>query len=107
MQPPQSYSVGEHRSSGQLTGKPTGARPDNRGCWCAICRGHPDQPKPPPPGVRPIVFHPQRASVHGRQWNSLDSNGNIQAIGRILPSTLSAFTGCATWEPLQHDLKCN
>ncbi|MGH0158814.1 UNVERIFIED_CONTAM: hypothetical protein FKN15_038789 [Acipenser sinensis] len=30
MQPPQSYSVGGQRSSGQLTGKPAGARPDYR-----------------------------------------------------------------------------
>ncbi|MGH0154149.1 UNVERIFIED_CONTAM: hypothetical protein FKN15_060954 [Acipenser sinensis] len=35
MQPPKSYSVGGQRSSGQLTGKPTGARPDYRGRWCA------------------------------------------------------------------------
>ncbi|MGH0163225.1 UNVERIFIED_CONTAM: hypothetical protein FKN15_057713 [Acipenser sinensis] len=31
----QSYSVGGQRSPGQLTGKPTGARPDHRGHWCA------------------------------------------------------------------------
>ncbi|MGH0139835.1 UNVERIFIED_CONTAM: hypothetical protein FKN15_009956 [Acipenser sinensis] len=36
MQPPPSYSVGGQRSSGQLTGKPTGARPDYRGRWCAV-----------------------------------------------------------------------
>ncbi|MGH0148708.1 UNVERIFIED_CONTAM: hypothetical protein FKN15_043469 [Acipenser sinensis] len=35
MQPPQSYSIGGQRSSGQLTGKPAGARPDYRGRWCA------------------------------------------------------------------------
>ncbi|MGH0154623.1 UNVERIFIED_CONTAM: hypothetical protein FKN15_037817 [Acipenser sinensis] len=35
MQPTQSYSVGGQRSSGQLTGKPAGARPDLRGRWCA------------------------------------------------------------------------
>ncbi|MGH0189258.1 UNVERIFIED_CONTAM: hypothetical protein FKN15_034183 [Acipenser sinensis] len=35
VQPPQSYSVGGQRSSGQLTGKPAGARPDYRGRWCA------------------------------------------------------------------------
>ncbi|MGH0127205.1 UNVERIFIED_CONTAM: hypothetical protein FKN15_051322 [Acipenser sinensis] len=33
VQPPQSYSVGGQRSSGQLTGKPAGARPDYRGRW--------------------------------------------------------------------------
>ncbi|MGH0129404.1 UNVERIFIED_CONTAM: hypothetical protein FKN15_061809 [Acipenser sinensis] len=31
-----SYSVGGQRSSGQLTGKPEGARPDYRGRWCAV-----------------------------------------------------------------------
>ncbi|MGH0144240.1 UNVERIFIED_CONTAM: hypothetical protein FKN15_002362 [Acipenser sinensis] len=35
VQPPQSYSGGQ-RSSGQLTGKPAGARPDYRGRWCAL-----------------------------------------------------------------------
>ncbi|MGH0133836.1 UNVERIFIED_CONTAM: hypothetical protein FKN15_053830 [Acipenser sinensis] len=34
VQPPQSYSVGGQRSSGQLTGKPAGTRPDYRGHWC-------------------------------------------------------------------------
>ncbi|MGH0170109.1 UNVERIFIED_CONTAM: hypothetical protein FKN15_058526 [Acipenser sinensis] len=42
MQPPQSYSVGGQRSSGQLTGKPAGALPDYRGRWCAVSRGHPE-----------------------------------------------------------------
>ncbi|MGH0144638.1 UNVERIFIED_CONTAM: hypothetical protein FKN15_003719 [Acipenser sinensis] len=31
VQPPQSYSIGGQRSSGQLTGKPAGARPDHQG----------------------------------------------------------------------------
>ncbi|MGH0180202.1 UNVERIFIED_CONTAM: hypothetical protein FKN15_003596 [Acipenser sinensis] len=39
MQPPKSYSVGGQRSSGQLTGKPAGARPDYRGRWCAVGGG--------------------------------------------------------------------
>ncbi|MGH0119132.1 UNVERIFIED_CONTAM: hypothetical protein FKN15_052961 [Acipenser sinensis] len=40
VQPPQSYSVGGQRSSGQLTGKPAGTRPDYRGRWCeAFDRG--------------------------------------------------------------------
>ncbi|MGH0144382.1 UNVERIFIED_CONTAM: hypothetical protein FKN15_051873 [Acipenser sinensis] len=41
MQPPKSYSVRGERSSGQLTGKPTGAQPDYKGCWCAVSREHP------------------------------------------------------------------
>ncbi|MGH0183257.1 UNVERIFIED_CONTAM: hypothetical protein FKN15_011525 [Acipenser sinensis] len=35
VQPPQSYSVGGQRSSGQLTGKPADSLPDHRGRWCA------------------------------------------------------------------------
>ncbi|MGH0140832.1 UNVERIFIED_CONTAM: hypothetical protein FKN15_040211 [Acipenser sinensis] len=40
MQPPQSYSVKGQRSSGQLTGKLAGARPDYRVRWCAVSQGH-------------------------------------------------------------------
>ncbi|MGH0130835.1 UNVERIFIED_CONTAM: hypothetical protein FKN15_033852 [Acipenser sinensis] len=43
VQPPQSYSVGGQRSSGQRTGKPAGARPDYRGRWV---RGEPRTPWP-------------------------------------------------------------
>ncbi|MGH0147640.1 UNVERIFIED_CONTAM: hypothetical protein FKN15_011756 [Acipenser sinensis] len=35
VQPPQSYSIGGQRSSGQLKGKPAGTRPDYRGRWCS------------------------------------------------------------------------
>ncbi|MGH0128860.1 UNVERIFIED_CONTAM: hypothetical protein FKN15_036223 [Acipenser sinensis] len=52
MQQPQSYSVGGQRNSGQLTGKPAGARPDYRGRWCAVNRGHPGRPNPPSPRRR-------------------------------------------------------
>ncbi|MGH0174738.1 UNVERIFIED_CONTAM: hypothetical protein FKN15_068992 [Acipenser sinensis] len=45
VQPPQSYSVGGQRSSGQLTGKPAGAQPGYRGRWCAVSRGHPGRPR--------------------------------------------------------------
>ncbi|MGH0139541.1 UNVERIFIED_CONTAM: hypothetical protein FKN15_005459 [Acipenser sinensis] len=75
--PPQSYSVGGQRSSGQLTGKPAGARPDYRGRCCAVSRGHPGRTNPhslPPDDARPIERHPLGAPVHGRLWNSLDSN---------------------------------
>ncbi|MGH0147458.1 UNVERIFIED_CONTAM: hypothetical protein FKN15_049572 [Acipenser sinensis] len=37
-QPPQSYSVGGQRSSGQLTGKPAGTWPDHRGRCCAVSK---------------------------------------------------------------------
>ncbi|MGH0175097.1 UNVERIFIED_CONTAM: hypothetical protein FKN15_069642 [Acipenser sinensis] len=46
VQLPQSYNVGGQRSSGQFTGKPTGAQPDYRGRWCALSRGHPGRPNP-------------------------------------------------------------
>ncbi|MGH0168156.1 UNVERIFIED_CONTAM: hypothetical protein FKN15_053858 [Acipenser sinensis] len=36
VQLPQSYSIGGQRSSGQLTGKPAGTRPDYKGRWCAV-----------------------------------------------------------------------
>ncbi|MGH0182092.1 UNVERIFIED_CONTAM: hypothetical protein FKN15_008350 [Acipenser sinensis] len=49
MQPPKSYSVGGQRSSRAATGKPAGARPDYRGRWCAVSRGHSDRPNPPSP----------------------------------------------------------
>ncbi|MGH0147269.1 UNVERIFIED_CONTAM: hypothetical protein FKN15_047243 [Acipenser sinensis] len=48
----QSYSVGGQRSPRQLTGKPIGARPDHRGRWCTVSRGHPGRPSPPSPGQR-------------------------------------------------------
>ncbi|MGH0154555.1 UNVERIFIED_CONTAM: hypothetical protein FKN15_027403 [Acipenser sinensis] len=41
VQPPRIYSVGGQRSSGQLTGKPAGARPDYRGRWCAVVMAAP------------------------------------------------------------------
>ncbi|MGH0125269.1 UNVERIFIED_CONTAM: hypothetical protein FKN15_034727 [Acipenser sinensis] len=45
----QSYSVGGQRSSGQLTGKLSGARPDYRDRWCVVSREHPGRPRPPSP----------------------------------------------------------
>ncbi|MGH0146157.1 UNVERIFIED_CONTAM: hypothetical protein FKN15_055314 [Acipenser sinensis] len=39
MKPPQSYSVGGQRNSGQPTGRPAGTQPDYRGRWCAVSRG--------------------------------------------------------------------
>ncbi|XP_058877999.1 syndetin isoform X4 [Acipenser ruthenus] len=34
----------------RVTGKPAGARPVYRGCWCAVSGRHPGRPKPSPPG---------------------------------------------------------
>ncbi|MGH0167254.1 UNVERIFIED_CONTAM: hypothetical protein FKN15_071905 [Acipenser sinensis] len=64
VQPPQSYSVGGQRSSGQLTGKPADARPGYRGRWCTVSRGHPGRPNPPSPpdDARPIGRRPPGSS---------------------------------------------
>ncbi|MGH0143089.1 UNVERIFIED_CONTAM: hypothetical protein FKN15_077717 [Acipenser sinensis] len=89
VQPPQSYSVGGQRSSGQLTGKPAGARPDYRGRWCAVSRGHPGRPNPP---------SPRRAlgQLSAAPWELLSTvgcgivwtrTGDVQAIECILHSS--------------------
>ncbi|MGH0135300.1 UNVERIFIED_CONTAM: hypothetical protein FKN15_059027 [Acipenser sinensis] len=88
VQPPQSYSVGEQCSSGQVTGKPAGARPDYGGRWCAVSRGHRGRPNPPSPwttlgqlGAAPWEL-PSTVGC-GIAWTR---TGGIQAIGRILHS---------------------
>ncbi|MGH0151177.1 UNVERIFIED_CONTAM: hypothetical protein FKN15_035018 [Acipenser sinensis] len=97
-----SYSVGGQRSPGQLTGKPAGARPDYRGRWCALSRGQPGRPNPPSPRVA-------LGQLSTAPWKLPSSIGkgiawtrtcDVQTIGHILHSTLSAFTGCATRESL-------
>ncbi|MGH0149083.1 UNVERIFIED_CONTAM: hypothetical protein FKN15_014429 [Acipenser sinensis] len=74
VQPPQSYSVGGQRSSGQLTGKPAGARPDYRGRCCAVSQEHPGRPNPPSPRTTLCQLSTAPWEIHGRLWNSLDSN---------------------------------
>ncbi|MGH0119041.1 UNVERIFIED_CONTAM: hypothetical protein FKN15_061710 [Acipenser sinensis] len=75
VQPPQSYSVGGQRSSGQLTGKPAGARPDYRGRWCAVSREHPGRPNPPSPQTTLGQLSAAPLELPSRRlWNSLDSN---------------------------------
>ncbi|MGH0130740.1 UNVERIFIED_CONTAM: hypothetical protein FKN15_043166 [Acipenser sinensis] len=89
VQPPQSYSVGGQRSSGQLTGKPAGARPDYRGCWCMLSRGHPGRPNPPSPWTTLGQFSavpwelPSTVGC-GIAWTR---TGDVQAIKRILHSS--------------------
>ncbi|MGH0129699.1 UNVERIFIED_CONTAM: hypothetical protein FKN15_069218 [Acipenser sinensis] len=174
VQPPQSYSVGGQRSSGQLTGKPAGARPDHRGRWCELYLGSAYRYHPCADSgsnedehtlsseacavSRPLLFnlqarHAANPELQRRRtmqistpvvwpgtcglacklpgqttgvedtlaqvtlcqlcaapWELPSTVGcgiawtrtsNIQAIGRILHSTRSTFTGCATREP--HD----
>ncbi|MGH0147209.1 UNVERIFIED_CONTAM: hypothetical protein FKN15_052791 [Acipenser sinensis] len=70
---PRATASEDNAALGQLTGKPAGAQPDYRGSWYVVSRGHPGRLKPPG-DARPIVRHPLGAPVHGRLWNSLDSN---------------------------------
>ncbi|MGH0138644.1 UNVERIFIED_CONTAM: hypothetical protein FKN15_003061 [Acipenser sinensis] len=49
---PRATASEDNAALGQLTGKPAGARPDYRGRWCAVSRGHPGRPNPPSPGRR-------------------------------------------------------
>ncbi|MGH0140808.1 UNVERIFIED_CONTAM: hypothetical protein FKN15_072173 [Acipenser sinensis] len=89
VQPPQSYSVGGQRSSGQLTGKPAGARPDYRGRWCAVSRGHPGRPNPPSPrttlGQLSTAPWELPSTVGcGIAWTR---TGNLQAVGGTLHSS--------------------
>ncbi|MGH0167987.1 UNVERIFIED_CONTAM: hypothetical protein FKN15_060166 [Acipenser sinensis] len=76
MQLPQSYSIGIPHSSGELAGRPTGARPVYRGRWCAVSRGHPGRPQPSPPwaALGQLCTAPWELLSTGRQWNSLDQN---------------------------------
>ncbi|MGH0125368.1 UNVERIFIED_CONTAM: hypothetical protein FKN15_028749 [Acipenser sinensis] len=100
---PRATASEDNAALGQLTDKPTGARPDYRGRWCVASRGHPGRPKPPslPPGdARPIVRAPKELPStvgYGIAWTR---TGDFQAIEHILHSTRSAFTGFATREPL-------
>ncbi|MGH0128661.1 UNVERIFIED_CONTAM: hypothetical protein FKN15_035739 [Acipenser sinensis] len=89
VQPPQSYSAGGQRSSGQLTGKPAGAWPDYRCRWCAVSRGHPGRPNPP--SLRTALGQLSAApselpSMVGCEiaWTR---TGDVQTIERILHSS--------------------
>ncbi|MGH0143044.1 UNVERIFIED_CONTAM: hypothetical protein FKN15_077588 [Acipenser sinensis] len=89
LQPPQSYSVGGQRSSGQLTGKPADARPDYRGRWCAVSQGHHGRPNPPSPrmtlGQLSAAPWELPSTVGcGIAWTR---TGDVQAIERILHSS--------------------
>ncbi|MGH0156292.1 UNVERIFIED_CONTAM: hypothetical protein FKN15_031154 [Acipenser sinensis] len=89
VQPPQSYSVGGQRRSGQLTGKPAGARPDYRGHWCAVSRGHPGRPNPPSPRTTLGQFSAALWELPSTVGCGIarTRTGDIQAIERILHSS--------------------
>ncbi|MGH0142733.1 UNVERIFIED_CONTAM: hypothetical protein FKN15_076315 [Acipenser sinensis] len=89
VQLPQSYSVGGRRSSGQLTGKPAGARPDYSGRWCVVSRGDPGRPNPPSPrmtlGQLSAAPWELPSTVGcGIAWTR---TGDVQTIERILHSS--------------------
>ncbi|MGH0164058.1 UNVERIFIED_CONTAM: hypothetical protein FKN15_048626 [Acipenser sinensis] len=42
---PRATALEDNAALGQLTGKPAGARPDYRGCWCAVSRANPPSPR--------------------------------------------------------------
>ncbi|MGH0174058.1 UNVERIFIED_CONTAM: hypothetical protein FKN15_067037 [Acipenser sinensis] len=85
VQPSQSYSVGGQRSSGQITGKPAGTRPDYRGRWCAVSQGHPGRPNPP--DARPIERSPLELPSTVGCGIASTRTGDVQAIKRILHSS--------------------
>ncbi|MGH0143961.1 UNVERIFIED_CONTAM: hypothetical protein FKN15_023555 [Acipenser sinensis] len=96
VQPPQSYSVGGQRSSGQLTGKPAGARPDYRGRWCAVSRGHPGRPSPPSPRAMlgQLSAAPWKLPSTGGCGIAWIRTRDVQAIERILHSSERFYWMC-------------
>ncbi|MGH0145040.1 UNVERIFIED_CONTAM: hypothetical protein FKN15_023994 [Acipenser sinensis] len=102
MQPPQSYSIGGQCSSRAATGKPAGARPNDRGRWCAVSRGHPDRPNPPSPRAT-------LGQLCAAPWELPSSIGkgiawirtrDLQAIERILHSRGVLLLDAPLWNPL-------
>ncbi|MGH0162101.1 UNVERIFIED_CONTAM: hypothetical protein FKN15_058619 [Acipenser sinensis] len=96
VQPTQSYSVGGQRSSGQLTGKPAGARPDYRGRWCAVSRGHPGRPSPPSPRAMlgQLSAAPWKLPSTGGCGIAWIRTRDVQAIERILHSSERFYWMC-------------
>ncbi|MGH0143549.1 UNVERIFIED_CONTAM: hypothetical protein FKN15_014650 [Acipenser sinensis] len=107
VQPPQSYSVGGQRSSGQHTSKPAGARPDYRGRCCAVSRGHPGRPNPPSPratlGQLSAAPWELPSTVGcGIAWTR---TGNVQAIEHILHSSEFFFLDVPLGSPRHFNFK--
>ncbi|MGH0154530.1 UNVERIFIED_CONTAM: hypothetical protein FKN15_027185 [Acipenser sinensis] len=103
VQPPQSYSVRGQRSSGQLTGKPAGARPDYMGRCCTVSREHPGRPNPPSPWVTlgqlsAAPWELPSTVGCGIAWTR---TGDIQAIERILDSSKCFYWMCHSGAPTQ------
>ncbi|MGH0166620.1 UNVERIFIED_CONTAM: hypothetical protein FKN15_051073 [Acipenser sinensis] len=88
MQQPKSYSVGGQCRSREATGKPAGTRPDYRGRWCTVSRGHPHRPNPPSPRTTlgqlcAAPWELQSSIGKGIAWIH---TRDLQAIERILHS---------------------
>ena len=100
---PRATASEDNATLGQLTCKPAVARPDYRGRWCMVSRGHPGRPSPPSPraALGQLSAAPWKLPSSVGKGIAWTRTGDLQAIGRILHSTRSAFTGCATREPLE------
>ncbi|MGH0175366.1 UNVERIFIED_CONTAM: hypothetical protein FKN15_070199 [Acipenser sinensis] len=90
---PRTTASEDNAALGQLIGKPAGARPDYRGRWCAVSRGHPDRPNPPSPRAT-------LGQLCAAPWKLPSSIGkgiawirtrDLQAIDRILHSRIIAI----------------
>ncbi|MGH0175673.1 UNVERIFIED_CONTAM: hypothetical protein FKN15_071112 [Acipenser sinensis] len=84
VQPPQSYSVGGQRSSGQLTGKPAGARPDYRGRWGAVS-GVAGAREGEEGGVRAFYWSKFSAPVGIAQQIKKDRSSNLRRVSGTEP----------------------
>ncbi|MGH0156856.1 UNVERIFIED_CONTAM: hypothetical protein FKN15_033542 [Acipenser sinensis] len=71
-------------------GKPAGARSVYRGHWCMMSRRHPGRQ------LCTTTWELPSSVGRGIAWTQ---TSDLQAIGHILHSTRSAFTGCTTREP--------
>ncbi|MGH0179182.1 UNVERIFIED_CONTAM: hypothetical protein FKN15_000873 [Acipenser sinensis] len=91
----------DNAAFGQLTGKTAGARPENRGRWCVVSGGHLGRPNPPSPLVAlgQLGTSPWKLPSSVSKGIAWTRTRNVQTIKRILHSTWSTFTGCATREP--------
>ncbi|MGH0131850.1 UNVERIFIED_CONTAM: hypothetical protein FKN15_047953 [Acipenser sinensis] len=87
VQPPHSYNVGGQRSSGQLTGKPAGARPDYRDRWCTVSRRHPGRPNPPSPRTTLGQLSAAPWELPSTVGCGIARTGDVQAIEHILHSS--------------------
>ncbi|MGH0147604.1 UNVERIFIED_CONTAM: hypothetical protein FKN15_031617 [Acipenser sinensis] len=98
---PRATASEDNAAFGQLTVKPAGARPDYRGRWCAVSRGHPGRPNPPSPqGVLgQLTAAPWKLPSSVGKGIAWTRTRDVQTIGHILHSTWSTITGCATREP--------